>query len=476
MKLIFLVNSASFLSEFFGKLAHQAMEQGDECLVVTSNKIADYEKRKFFPDKIRFISKVDWCVDNYKYYKEKRNFGGLSWKEFFPAFDRFKSLDFRYKNSFNMISNVYHFLDYIFQKEKPDMIICEPPAGFFHEVAYYFCNNNNVPYIGLNDSLHEGKIDIFDAEFTSLKYERIFNEIKDADIIEKERKFAKDFIEKLVSHKKVHSYVGLVKIHFTQFGLINHYIERIKELKPLLRYVLNRKYLKDFDYEGEDTFRILLSSPWRMEKRQFRILSQKNIFSISVDKNDNFFLFPLHFQPETSTSIWATYYCDQLNTIKNISFALPFPYKLYVKEHPASVGLRSRGFYRELQKLPNVVLISPDENVENLVKKSVGIITLTSTIGMEAALVGKPVYVLGNVFYSYHPLCRKVRNFEELKDRINEDLAVRQDLKDLENINCRFIVSCLRNTIEGSVVSASQEKDINNYQMIYQNLKFYAKQ
>jgi capsule polysaccharide modification protein KpsS len=163
-----------------------------------------------------------------------------------------------------------------------------------------------------------------------------------------------------------------------------------------------------------------------------------------------------------------------LNTVKNIAFTLPFPYKLYVKEHPASVGLRPKSFYKKFKKLPNVVLISPEENIESIIKKSSGIITLTSTVGMEAALVGKPVYVLGNVSYSYHPLCRKPRNFEDLKNNIEKDLVDKINTDNLEDINCRFIISSFRNTIHGSIVSASREKDINDYKLIYEKIKSYA--
>ncbi len=469
MKCIFLVNNAPFLAEFFGKVAGQMGKQGDECLVVASNKIAEYENMKFFPDKTRLISKVDWCAKNYQ--KGKTEFGGLAWEELFSDFSRFKALKFNYGNSLNRVSQIYQFFDHIFRDEKPDMIISEPPAGLFHGIAYYFCRRNNIPYVGLNDSLYEGRIDLFDYKFTSSKYEKTFREIKDNDISENEKEFSKDFIEKLISHTKVHSYVGLVKINFTQLGLIRHYFEKVRDIKPLLKYIFDRKYFKDFDYESESSIRNVLSSLWEMERRQFRILFQKNIFPKIKGNNDDFFIFPLHFQPEASTSVWATYYCDQLNTIKNIALTLPFPYKLYVKEHPAAVGLRTREFYKELRRSPNVVLIPPYENVEQLVRRSAGVITLTSTVGMEAALAGKPVYVLGNVFYSYHPMCKKVKSFEELKDRISGDLINKPDIGNLENINRCFIISCFRNTIKGNVVSASQDKDDNNYQLICDELR-----
>ncbi len=470
MKWIFLINNASFLSEFFGKLSHQAIEQGDECLVIINSKIAELGRKKFFPEKAKFISKVDWCFENYQ--KDKKEFGNLSWRELFPIFDRYSPPGyFSYDNSFNIVSQTYQFFEFLFKQEKPDVVVSEPPAGLFHEVAYYFCKTNNIPYISLGDSRFDNRIDIYDSEFTCSKYEETFKEIKDADLPEKEKEFIKNFIEKFISHRYVPFYVGLAKIHFTQLGIIKHYIKRIKELGGLFfKCFLKRKLFKDFDYETKIALKYVIFAPWRAERRKFRILFHKNIFSKISDDDKNFFFFPLQYQPEASTSVWATYYCDQLNTIKNIAFTLPFPYKLYVKEHPASVGLRPRSFYKKLLEIPNLVLISPQENIEQIVKKSTAVITLTSTIGMEAVLAGKPTYILGNVFYSFHPLCRKVENFEELKEAIQNDLINKSNIDNLENINERFIASCFRNTIKGSIVSASQEKDTNNYKSIYQNL------
>ncbi|MFA5878105.1 MAG: hypothetical protein WC845_01940 [Candidatus Staskawiczbacteria bacterium] len=472
MKWCFLLNDAQFLPEFFGKLAFQTIKKGDECLVVMSSKIAEYRKKKFFPNEAKFISKIDWSIKNYQ--KGKKEFGKLSWKELFPAFDRYKSLNFNYNNSFNMVSQTYQFLEFIFQEEKPDIIISEPPAGLFHEVTYYFCKKNNIPYIGLSGSRFNDRIDIYDSEFTFSKYEKTFREIKNVDLPKKEKKFAENFIEKFISHRYKPFYIDLIKIYFSQIGIIKHYVKKFKGLKPLFKYFLNRKYFKDFDYENEAHLKHAVVALWKIEKRQFRILFQKNIFSKISNDDKDFFFFPLQYQPEASTSVYATYYCDQLSTIRNIAFALPFPYRLYVKEHPASVGLRPRSFYKKIKKLPNVVLISPQEDTERIVKSSSGVITITSTIGMEAILAGKPAYVLGNMFYSYHPLCRSPKNFEELKEKIEEDLVKKPDTENIEDINIRFIASYFRNTIEGNIISASMGEDENNYELIYREIKNYS--
>ena len=475
MKWLFIVNNSSFFPEFFGKLAEQAIEQGNECLIIMNSKIVEFTKKEVFPDKAKFISRVDWCLENYK--PDRKEFSDLSWKELFPTFDRYKpSGFFGYNGSFNAMSQTYQFFEFIFQQEKPDVVIGEPPAGLFHEIAYNFCRTNNKPYFGLGNSRFDGRLDIYDSEFTFSRYEKDFKEIKDVGISAEEKKFAKNFIEKFISHQALPHYfnLGIAGSYPTQFSILKHYIKRIKKEVPfLLGCFFKTKNFKNFDYETEIALRYALVSPWRAERKKIRALLQKNVFSKTND-SDNFFFYPLQGPPEASTSIWATYYSDQLSTIKNIAFTLPFPYKLYVKEHPGCIGLRTASFYKKLKDLPNVVLISPRESIEQIVKKSSAVITLTSTVGMEAALSGKIAYVLGNTSYSYHPFCQKIRSFEELKDRIKDDLSNKPDINDLGSVNLRFVISCFRNTIKGSIISAGQKEDANDYKLIYQKLKSYA--
>ncbi|MFH1968263.1 MAG: hypothetical protein ABIJ84_02660 [bacterium] len=471
MKLLFLINNASFFPNFFGKLAYETVKRGDNCLVVFNSKIAEYNKKKFFPEEAKFISKVDWCIKNYN--KDKKDFNDLSWKEFFPIFDRFQGIDFNYNNSFKIVSQTCQFFEFIFEKEKPDVVISEVPAGLFHNTAYHFCEKKNILYLDFTVSRISGMIEVLDKKFTFLKYEENFKKINSSDLSESNKHFAREIVDQFTSHKKVPTYMNLPKIYLSQIDIIRHFVKRIKEYgKLLLKYFKERKRFKDFDYESEAILNNAIKSPWKIERRKFKILFQRHIFDkFDKDKNEDFFFYPLHFQPESSTSVYATYYSDQLNTIKNVAFSMPFPYKLYVKEHPVAVGTRPKSFYKKLKEIPNVVLIAPYENVENIVKNSLGVIILTSTIGLEAALAGKPVYVLGDVFYSYHPLCKSIKNFEELKEKIEKDLAKRPDTNDLENINSRFIISYFKNTIEGSILSASIGEDKNDYELIYKNIK-----
>jgi len=474
MKWLFLVNDAPFLSEFFGKMQAELVNRGEECVSVFNSKISEFRKTDFLAKESKKISKIDWCLENYK--EEHDNFYGISWKDAFTIYDRFASQKLSFKNAYLFISSLCQFFEYIFEKEKPDIITGEIPSDIFHEAAIYVGKKHGAVYIGLEESKFSGRIDIFDSGALCKRCENNFNNLKYSDINSKEKTFIKDFIDGLVGHKIILGSDGFLKIRFSQLGIVWHYFSRVFAFfKLLLKYLVNRKKYKKFDYESETIIKKSLGAPINMEKRQLNIFCQKRFFD-KQNKNDKFFLFPLHYQPESSTMVYATYYNDQINTIKNICFSLPFPYKLYVKEHPASMGLRNDDFYKKIKNLPNAILLSPEENTEDLIKKSSGVIVLTGTIGLESALLGKPTYVLGSAYYSYHPGCQKISGFEDLKRKIQLDLSGngQKNTFNLEEENYKFIQSYFKSTIKGSMALVSIKKDSNNYSQIVDDLKNIA--
>lgn len=469
MKWLFLINNAQFLPEFLGKIANQLIEEGDECAVAINSKLAEYERSKFFPKNSKIISKVDWCIKNYN--SGKKDFGDLSWRELFIINERFNLYRYNYEESLEIVNQLYQFFDYIFEKEKPDIVIGEMPAGLFGQIAYSFCQKNNIIFCGISESRLPGRTDIYDLEWTYSKYEKTFRELKKEDLLPKEIEFAKDFIEKFISHKVLYSSCYSAKIRFNLLDFIKHYFKRAKESGDVfVKYVFRRNNFKDFDYESEAGLKHSLKTPFKTIKRNIRILFQENIFEKTSSK-DKYFFFPLQYEPEASTLVLATYYSNQLTTIKNIATTLPLPYKLYLKEHPGSIGARSNTFYKELKKIPNAVLLSSEESTPAIVAGAEGVITVTSTVGMEAALAGKLVYVLGNIFYNYHPLCRKATNFYDLKEKIKKDIKKRPETFDLEEVNLRFIISYLRNSISADMLLAQEKVDKNDYKLICREIK-----
>jgi hypothetical protein len=129
-------------------------------------------------------------------------------------------------------------------------------------------------------------------------------------------------------------------------------------------------------------------------------------------------LFPLHYRPEASTSVQARYYDDDLETLRNIAFSLPPDASLYVKEHPAAVGIRGMSFYRRLKELPSLHLVAPDWQLRDRLEQFSAVICLTSTVGFEALQAGVPVLLLGRTFYETYPGVTRIHAWDELSQAL----------------------------------------------------------
>lgn len=467
MKWCFLLNHIDILMEFAGKVAAEAQRRGDECILVSNSRIAEYTKRPLFPSSARLISKVDWCIGNAVFGPDQVE--GISWKDFFPSFDRKRPhLRFEYEHTVALISQLYHFLDEVFERERPDVVINEPPANVFTIVAQRLCQARGIPYLGLIGSRFSGRFDVYDRGYTCGQYEEGFRTIRGPeDVTQEEREAAEGFVSRFVLHEEVPAYLppGIPSV-WTRF--VAGMQREARRAPHWWRYLAQREQSRDHDYESEAGLRATTVRLFEFMGRNSRISAWKGAFE-DPRPTEKYLLFPLHVQPESSTSAQASYFSDQLTTVQNAAFSLPFPWRLYVKEHPQAIGQNSKAFYRRLGEIPNVRLIAPDAEPTHLIANSEGVITLTSTIGLEAALVGKPAYILGEVFYAHHPLCFEVTGFEELRERLASRTTVVAP-PDLEAINLRFVISYLRATIPGNIRQANSATDPNDYRQIYEDL------
>ena len=143
----------------------------------------------------------------------------------------------------------------------------------------------------------------------------------------------------------------------------------------------------------------------------------------SIDPETKVILYPLHFHPESSTSVRSANFLDEYEVIKNIAFNLPQGYTVVVKDHPSSYGYPSLAFYKKIFSLPNVVLVSPFLNTKNLIKRADSIITLSSTVGYEALVLGKRVFLFGEVFYGFHKNIIKINCINELSQQFHNNLS-----------------------------------------------------
>jgi hypothetical protein len=136
--------------------------------------------------------------------------------------------------------------------------------------------------------------------------------------------------------------------------------------------------------------------------------------------DEEFFFYPFHFEDDSNITIMEPF-TNQVELVQALSRSMPLGAKLYIKPHPAYMGIDIR--FRDLlhlNKLPNVRIIHPLVSPISLIKKCVAVITLNSTTGFEAMIQDKPVISLGHDFYCHVDHCYLVREWGRLPSVISK--------------------------------------------------------
>ena len=222
-----------------------------------------------------------------------------------------------------------------------------------------------------------------------------------------------------------------------KFELENWFASKTNYLKAILKFLVssNTNVKTHYTYYGRSKFAVLketISSIIKKRRRESFI--NKNLVH-DIKNNGKIIYFPLQIEPERSLLIQAPNYTNQVKVVTNIAKSLPPGYELYVKEHPANVfrEWRSVHDYKKIMNLPNVKLIHPSVDSEDLIKKSSLVITITGTTGLEAAFYNKPTIIFSDVEYSILPSVHKIKAIDELPYMIKTSLKKEVKISDLNH-------------------------------------------
>jgi hypothetical protein len=342
------------------------------------------------------------------------------------------------------------FWENLFDTEKPDAFIDEGIGGCILPVCKV-AENYGVSILNLMTSRVPNRFVIHDNPFGHCgTMERIFNDLKQRRLTQTEETEANLFLKQFKSRR-----------------LKPPYMEYVTRPPPITfrAPVILFKYFTGYYGDKNTKYFSISRPPLNVVKElllricHYKLVTLlKNIWE--KPKEEKYILFPLQFQPENSTKVLAPFYLDQLALIENIAKALPINLTLYVKEHQASISMRPLSYYKRIKNIPNTHLISPFADNYELIKGSVAVATITSTMGWEAILYQKPVIVFGNVFYDIFDLVYKVRDITKLPYVLNEAVSsFRQD----DELLKKFILAFLKGTYQGEMLyEALSDENIKN--------------
>jgi len=337
-----------------------------------------------------------------------------------------------------------------FDEEKPDVIIFSVVGSISALLLCEIAKKRNIKTLHIQSARVNIKQTISENYENFSYVNDLFNKLQAGDISLPEHKnAAKTFLEKFREKPEPYCSMDLPK---------NRPIDRRRQLgflKPKKFFWSLRWWPKAITRYLTDPYRDDYSNInplweiWDNLKKKTQVLIGFENFYDEANLGENFTYFPLHLDPEIATLLKAPFYKDQLWLIKQIARSLPLDFKLYVKEHPAMVGNRTRYFYKELKKIPNVKLIRPTVDSLSLIRRAKLIVTISGTAGWEAIQLKKPVIIFSDAFYSQLPMVKRCAVIERLPYLVKEQL---ENFKHDETALINFLTAIYHESVDVDLI------------------------
>ena len=396
---------------------------------------------------------------------------------------------FNYSERVQLYYNILEFILNSFNEYKPKKIIFgESPHSIYHYLIYAVAIESNIKILRLSPTYIYGYTFLTSSiEDIPLYIQKEYDKAKKLETIDlKVEKYFKKTNDKYIKGKPYYM-DEIIKNNQKS----NTY-KILKSLTKSIRYFINNKpRYNDYkmrDYSIMDTFSNQQLAKGILNGTLFKINLEKeyNKYVIKTldnfNLNDKFIYFPLHYQPERTTSPEGNFFSDQYLAINMLSQASNGKFKIYIKEHLSQFFQKYEGeqgrtsdFYQQLSLLDNIVFI--DKNVESfdLIDHSLSVATITGTAGFESVIRGKPAIVFGYPWYLNCEGVFQVTTNEMLLKAIHiiidnpklNSLNIKYFLQSIFNIsNIIYLNPSNRDSVEGNYNNAeSIIRLIENYEL-----------
>ena len=164
--------------------------------------------------------------------------------------------------------------------------------------------------------------------------------------------------------------------------------------------------MEDYSYSTVNFLKECLKKPYRLPVallryfNAFQYRKEMSALTVQPDSDEQFIYFPLHLQPELTTSALGGEFSDQITAIEALSQMLPENVYVYVKENPKQTEAnRGKLFFRRIRHLKNVRFVSRFYNSTELINRSIAVAVINGTAGWESLFLNKPVLTFGYAWF-----------------------------------------------------------------------------
>lgn len=455
MNFLFLSNPARNYYKFFNSLAEEFAKDGHDIVFAVDCAYSAY---------VNHLESTKASIYNFEHYFSSHSTNKEILKTYstknlnsmlLADFERGQVLNFWRRRSHDyhdkLKSGLLSFFTEIFDRHSIDAIIFEDVAGAFSHFALCVCERNNSQYIGITSSRLPSRFAISHDPFSShIPLQKTLDSIIEGQVTP-EQDIVKWSTEYLANIDHIEpDYMALNGLDSLRLISNTSRQDKFRIWTGSLKFgFINSEHAFGIGNPLYQRFAIMR----RVVLRRLRATRLDKYYS-TPEKGEKFLLYPLHYHPEASTSVLAGTYLNELEVIRNIAFNLPEGIRLYVKDHRSAYGFPDLEFYESVARLPNVKLIQPFVNSKPLIRDSLAVITLTSTVGYEALLIGKRVFLYGNIFYQFHPDVVRISNPATLFDLFSQHLEA--PLAADREYNLKFLQAYYLSTYSGHLNIAGQ--------------------
>lgn len=321
--------------------------------------------------------------------------------------------ELRYRGSFrdrvDLLSRHTIFWDYVLRKYQFDAVISQN----FSHVGYdlpleHLCRLRRIPHLILADvpKFAPGTIYIQESvgDFGNLAFGKSIKDRCSSNLFPETRKWiSRRYLsvhsENLRNHEVQKSLVrrsfntGILTALITR-GSIHREVNSVRDVLNSLGSRTRAAVVSPLL-----TAKSLLRTTRRSVRTRQSMNEERSLSSMSPPIGP-YVYFPLHFQPEASTSSKGRHYVEQREAVAMVAASLPPGWRLLVKEHPHQFRRlypRPRNFYKSLTNIPNTALIHHTFPGESLVDSSEGVVAIShASSAISAWLKGRRVVILGD--------------------------------------------------------------------------------
>ena len=373
------------------------------------------------------------------------------------------------------------------EESKPDFLIAaEAPHDHSKYIVYEICKFLEIPAYKFHNWMQAPLMYLQNMDTDQILK---LNKPREHEIDKQASADIKDFINEvknstnkyepfyMKSHRKNEEFFSRLKNFFKKDYMTNNLFTIYLDIRHNSGRLLFRKYNPINPF-----YSFYLSRFWKNFFRRKHLNKAEYISTSNVNLKDQFIYFPLHFEPERTTNPDGGNFHDQFLALTKLRQIVPDNIKILVKEHPTQLrthfkrGILGRSpiFYKLIKNIKGVQMISSKYNSTELIQKSELISTITGTVALESAILGKKSLTFGSTYYDGCP------NIFKWNDKLTYDEIINTEIRSSDDIE-NFLITKKRETCIVGFQNGSQRgffkkyhsKDFEKYQLegVYHILK-----